>query len=35
MKKLILFAFCLLGGWMAYAQEWKPLKWPVLKHYDQ
>lgn len=35
MKKLILFAFCLLGGWMAHAQEWKPLKWPVLKHYDQ
>lgn len=35
MKKLILFAFCLLGGWMAHAQEWKPLQWPVLKHYDQ
>lgn len=35
MKKLILFAFCFLGGWLAHAQEWKPLKWPVLKHYDQ
>ena len=35
MKKLILLAYCLLGGWSAHAQEWKPLKWPVLKHYDQ
>lgn len=35
MKKLILFAFCLLGGWLVHAQEWKSLKWPVLKHYDQ